>query len=99
MEDLLLLATESDTITTITELVVVWSVCSRRTANQSFLWPQLLMECFTLLPQMFQGVVDYCNWAASETNTVMPPEIEFEIVQHSAALSQYSQNHYIATTN
>ena len=32
-------------VTTITELVVVWSVCSTCTCtvNQRFLWPQLLM--------------------------------------------------------
>ena len=46
-------------VTTITELVVVWSVCSTCTCtvNQRFLWPQLLMQRFTLLHQMLQGVV------------------------------------------
>ena len=45
-------------ITTITELVVVWSVCSicTCTVNQRFLWPQLLMLRFTLLLQMLQRV-------------------------------------------
>ena len=45
--------------TIITELVVVWSVCSTCTCTvkQRFLWPQLLMQRFTLLLQMLQGVV------------------------------------------
>ena len=41
-------------ITTITELVVVWSVCS--TVNQSFLWTQLLMQLFMIFPCILQGV-------------------------------------------
>ena len=46
-------------VTTITELVVVWSVCSTCTCavNQRFLCPQSLMQRFTLLRQMLQGVV------------------------------------------
>ena len=46
-------------IATITELVVVCSVCSTCTCavNQRFLWPQLLMQWFTLLPQMLQRLV------------------------------------------
>ena len=47
-------------ITTTTELMVVWSVSSTctSTVNQRFLWPQLLIQRFTLLPQMLQGVVN-----------------------------------------
>ena len=46
-------------ITTITELVVVWRACNTCTCtvNLRFLWPQLLMQRFMLLPQMLQGVV------------------------------------------
>ena len=47
-------------ITTITELVVFWTVCSTctYTVNQRFLWSQLLMQSFSMhLPQMLQGVV------------------------------------------
>ena len=51
-------------ISTITELVVVWSVCSTIILCswlyvqwiRGFLWPQLLMQCFTLVPQMLQGM-------------------------------------------
>ena len=41
-------------ITTITELVIVWSVYSAGscTVNQWFMWPQLVTQRFTLLPQM-----------------------------------------------
>ena len=57
IEDLLLIVTTQEVesinrITTIIELVVVWRVCSTYTCtvNQRFLWPQLFMQCFTLLP-------------------------------------------------
>ena len=46
-------------VTTSTELVVVWSVCSTCTCTvyQRFLWPQLLMQRFMLLSQMLPVVV------------------------------------------
>ena len=55
-------------LSTITELVVVWSVYNTCTVNQSFLIVvQILMQCFTLLLQMLQGVVDlqFQKWPLS----------------------------------
>ena len=65
-------------ITNINELVVVWSVCSACacTVNERFLWPQLFMQRFMLLPQMLQEVLYLvCIYLAlSHIGSVQLPE-------------------------